>query len=59
MNISKIRRELGWSPSNSLEDGLAFTVKWYLSNQEWIEKVTGKKAFSDWLSINYQKRENK
>lgn len=59
MNISKIRRELGWSPSYSLEDGLAFTVKWYLNNQEWIEKVTGKKAFSDWLSINYQKRENK
>jgi dTDP-glucose 4,6-dehydratase len=57
MNISKIRRELGWSPKFSLETGLAFTVNWYLNHQDWIENVTGSKAFSDWITKNYQKRE--
>ncbi|MBE0686557.1 MAG: dTDP-glucose 4,6-dehydratase [Anaerolineaceae bacterium] len=58
MNISKIRRELGWAPKFSLEDGLAFTVNWYLNHQDWIENVTGSKSFSDWITKNYQKREN-
>ena len=57
MNITKIRRELGWSPKFSLEKGLAFTVNWYLNHQDWIENVTGSKAFSDWIIKNYQKRE--
>ena len=58
MDNSKIRRELGWSPKFTLEEGLANTVKWYLSNREWIEKVTGNRAFSDWMTNNYQKRED-
>ncbi len=32
MNISKIRRELGWQPRESFETGLAKTVQWYLAN---------------------------
>ena len=32
MNISKIRRELGWQPKESFETGLAKTVQWYLAN---------------------------
>ena len=27
--MSKIERELGWSPENSFEQGLRNTVKWY------------------------------
>ena len=29
---------LGWKPETNLSDGLQQTVRWYLSNQEWIEK---------------------
>jgi dTDP-glucose 4,6-dehydratase len=32
MDISKIRRELGWQPKQSFEAGLASTVHWYLAH---------------------------
>jgi dTDP-glucose 4,6-dehydratase len=34
MNISKIRRELGWQPRESFESGMEKTVQWYLANLE-------------------------
>jgi dTDP-glucose 4,6-dehydratase len=58
INISKIHKELGWTPKFSLDEGLAFTVKWYLGNRKWIENVTGNQAYAEWISTNYQKREN-
>lgn len=41
MDISKIRRELGWSPSVTLDEGLGRTVRWYLDNQDWVDAVSG------------------
>lgn len=32
---TRIREELGWRPSVTLEQGLRLTVQWYLDNQEW------------------------
>ena len=32
---TRIRDELGWRPSVSLEQGLAKTVAWYLANPDW------------------------
>ena len=32
---SKIRRDLGWSPSVTLQEGLEKTVDWYLANETW------------------------
>jgi dTDP-glucose 4,6-dehydratase len=32
---SRIRNELGWRPSVTLEEGLARTVDWYLANEDW------------------------
>ncbi|WP_435257292.1 dTDP-glucose 4,6-dehydratase [Thioclava sp. FR2] len=32
---SRIRTELGWKPSVTVEEGLARTVDWYLSNEDW------------------------
>ena len=31
----RIREELGWRPSVTLEEGLAKTVDWYLTNEDW------------------------
>ncbi|HMP17980.1 MAG TPA: GDP-mannose 4,6-dehydratase, partial [Gemmatales bacterium] len=39
IDCSKARRELGWSPATSFEDGLARTVQWYQSNQVWVDHV--------------------
>ena len=32
---TRIRNELGWRPSVTLEEGLSRTVDWYLSNEDW------------------------
>ena len=39
INCDKIERELGWSPSLSIEQGMRETVLWYLQNREWWEKI--------------------
>jgi dTDP-glucose 4,6-dehydratase len=32
---TRIRTELGWRPSVTLDEGLARTVDWYLANEDW------------------------
>lgn len=32
---SRIRKELGWRPSVTVEEGLERTVRWYLDNEDW------------------------
>jgi dTDP-glucose 4,6-dehydratase len=32
---TRIREELGWRPSVTVEEGLARTVEWYLANEAW------------------------
>jgi dTDP-glucose 4,6-dehydratase len=32
---TRIRTELGWRPSVTVEEGLARTVQWYLDNEDW------------------------
>jgi len=39
IDSSKIRKELGWTPSLRFEEGLEKTVDWYLANEEWLNKV--------------------
>ena len=36
----KLQRELGWEPSLQFEEGLEKTVRWYLDNQKWLDRVT-------------------
>ena len=36
---SRIRNELGWSPSVSLDEGLEKTVRWYLENEAWWQAL--------------------
>ena len=35
IDASKIRKNLGWTPSRDFEQGLADTVDWYLANEAW------------------------
>ena len=39
IDSSKIMTELGWKPSLQFEQGLAKTVKWYLANTEWMQRI--------------------
>ena len=40
IDSTKLQRELGWEPSLQFEEGIEKTVRWYLDNQEWMDKVT-------------------
>jgi dTDP-glucose 4,6-dehydratase len=40
IDATKLKEELGWTPSITFEQGLEKTVDWYLANQEWLENVT-------------------
>jgi dTDP-glucose 4,6-dehydratase len=52
MDCTKIRSELGWTPSESFSSGLRKTVEWYLANEEWISSVTSG-AYREWIDLHY------
>ena len=55
IDATKIKRELDWQPKETFESGLAKTVRWYLANSEWIDKIrTGK--YRNWIAKNYEGR---
>jgi len=35
IDFSKIKNELGWTPTTSFEEGLTKTVEWYKNNKKW------------------------
>jgi dTDP-glucose 4,6-dehydratase len=39
IDATKIKRELGWKPSVTFEEGLSKTIDWYLKNEEWMSRV--------------------
>jgi dTDP-glucose 4,6-dehydratase len=51
MDISKIRSELGWSPTVDFETGLAHTVRWYLDNPKWVERISSGKYRRERLGL--------
>ena len=36
---TKIRDELGWVPKEDFASGFRKTVKWYLDNREWTDRI--------------------
>jgi dTDP-glucose 4,6-dehydratase len=41
---TRIREELGWRPSVTLEEGLEKTVRWYLDNEAWWRALQGREG---------------
>ena len=39
IDSTKLKNELGWEPSLQFEEGIEKTVKWYLDNKEWTDRV--------------------
>jgi dTDP-glucose 4,6-dehydratase len=39
IDATKIRDELGWQPSVTLDEGLRRTVRWYLDNRDWWQAI--------------------
>lgn len=40
IDSSRLKEELGWEPSLQFEEGLEKTVRWYLDNPEWSDRIT-------------------
>ena len=57
LNSEKAEKELGWGPQITLEDGLKQTVDWYLSNSEWIKRVTAR-AYRAYYRQQYDHRDS-
>ncbi|RNC80758.1 MAG: dTDP-glucose 4,6-dehydratase [Phycisphaera sp.] len=56
IDASKIKNELGWSPSRSAWPGaLEETVKWYVDNRQWWERVKSG-AYQDYYERQYGQR---
>ena len=41
---TRIRAELGWRPSVTVEEGLERTVRWYLDNEAWWRPLLGRQG---------------
>jgi dTDP-glucose 4,6-dehydratase len=52
IDAAKLRREIGWSPSETFASGLAKTVDWYLDNAPWLDSVTSG-DYQRWVSQQY------
>lgn len=46
---SRIREELGWRPSVTVEEGLRRTVRWYLDNEAWWQPLLARKGVGERL----------
>ncbi|SNX74290.1 dTDP-glucose 4,6-dehydratase [Cereibacter ovatus] len=48
---SRIRSELGWRPSVTLDQGLERTVDWYLENEPWWRALQGRQGVGQRLGV--------
>ena len=46
---TRIRQELGWRPSVTVEEGLRRTVRWYLDNRDWWQPLLDRKGVGERL----------
>jgi dTDP-glucose 4,6-dehydratase len=44
IDASRIRDELGWTPQETFETGIAKTIDWYLANEDWWRPLVEAKA---------------
>lgn len=55
IDSTKLKNELGWTPSLKFEEGLSRTVDWYLQHQDWLDAVTSG-AYQDYYTQMYEGR---
>jgi dTDP-glucose 4,6-dehydratase len=55
IDASKINKELGWKPSVTFEEGLSKTIDWYLTNTDWLKRVTSGE-YMKYYDLQYSKK---
>jgi dTDP-glucose 4,6-dehydratase len=48
---ARIRQELGWRPSVTVEEGLRRTVRWYLDNESWWRPLLNRQGVGQRLGV--------
>ena len=48
---TRLRAELGWRPSVTVEEGLAKTVQWYLENEDWWRALQNRAGVGERLGV--------
>ena len=56
IDAAKIRRDLGWEPSYTFEEGIDETIDWYLANRDWVADVTSG-AYRDYYEKQYGEKQ--
>ncbi|MEQ9410751.1 MAG: dTDP-glucose 4,6-dehydratase [Fuerstiella sp.] len=52
IDASKIAGELGWQPKQDFASGIELTVRWYLENAAWVERVQSGEYRRERLGLN-------
>ncbi|WP_131919302.1 dTDP-glucose 4,6-dehydratase [Heliophilum fasciatum] len=55
IDATKIKSELGWFPKEDFASGLRKTVRWYIENLDWVDRVRSG-AYTEWMQQNYNNR---
>jgi len=53
MDFSKLEKDLGWKPDESFETGIEKTIKWYIDNKGWVERVKSGE-YLKWIDQQYE-----
>ncbi len=56
VNAEKIKRDLGWQPSVSWDEGFKATLNWYLDNEDWWRPLVDGKQFGKRLGDKVAKK---
>ena len=55
IDATKIKNELGWSPSYTFENGIVETIDWYLDNQNWWKRIISGE-YQNYYTLQYANR---
>src|SRR4030095_6377155 len=55
IDFSKLKNELGWTPATDFKNGLSKTIDWYLSHQDWVQRITDG-SYKEYYEKQYSKR---
>ncbi len=55
IDCTKLKTELDWQPQESFDSGIRKTIRWYLDNSAWTQRVQSG-AYREWINQNYDNR---
>ncbi len=52
IDCTKIKKEMGWKPTHSFDEGIRKTIQWYLENLEWVRNIQSG-SYREWVEKQY------